>query len=222
MYAVASMNTSNIQDLADITNIPKIEYCNRHGYKFFVGMDDDMPLKTDPYTSYMNFNKMYYILKLFKEHPEIEWLLFCESDATITNLNIRIEDKIDNNYHCIIAVDRLNINAGNILIRNSPEGREYFEMIFSRAEEYRNAEWAEQQVIIDTIEEYQKIVKIVSQKYMNSYEPEIYDYCDTRYDILGNSGIWELGDWIIHWPGIRHEVRKLRAQRLLDNNLIVK
>jgi hypothetical protein len=169
----------------------------------------------------MNFNKMYYVLKLFKENPDIEWLLFCESDAMITNLNIRIEDQIDNDYHCIVAVDRLNLNAGNILIRNSEQGRSYFEMIYSKAEEYRNTEWAEQQVMIDTIEEYQDIVKIVPQKYMNSYVPEIYDYCDVRRDIFGNSGVWESGDWIVHFPGIRHSVRKDYAQMMIDKNLII-
>ena len=222
MYAVACLNTVDIKDLAEITNIPKIEYCNRHGYKFFHGSEDDMIFRTEKYTSYMNFNKMHYMLELFKQHPELEWILFCECDATITNLTVKIEDKIDNDYHCIIAVDRLNLNAGNFLIRHSPEGRAYFEMICSKAEEYRDVEWAEQQVIIDTIDQYQDIVKIVPQNYMNSYEPEIYDYCDVRVDLLGNRGYWQQGDWILHWPGIRHDVRKHRAQRLLDENLIVR
>ena len=111
MYAVASMNTADYQDLSDLTDAPKQEYCLRHGYKFFVGREEDLVLKTTPYSAYMNFNKMYYVLKLFKENPDIEWLLFNECDAMITNLTTRIEDKIDNNYHFIIPVDRLNINA---------------------------------------------------------------------------------------------------------------
>ena len=216
MYAVASMNTADYQDLSDLTDAPKQEYCLRHGYKFFVGREEDLVLKTTPYSAYMNFNKMYYVLKLFKENPDIEWLLFNECDAMITNLTTRIEDKIDNNYHFIIPVDRLNINAGNFLIRNSKEGRAYFEMIVSKAEEYRNAEWAEQQVIIDTIEEYSNIVKLVPQRYMNSYEPAIYDYCDARFDIFGNSGAWEPGDWIVHWPGTHKHIRLARATALQE------
>ena len=129
----------------------------------------------------------------------------------ITNQTIKIEDRIDDDYHFIVPVDRLNLNSGNFLARNTPEGRAYLQMIIDSEDSYADVEWAEQQVIIDTIEEYQKIVKIVPQKYMNSYEPEIYDYCDARFDILGNSGAWEPGDWIVHWPGTYKPTRLQRA-----------
>jgi hypothetical protein len=84
-------------------------------------------------------------------------------------------------------------------------------MIIDKESDYAKVEWAEQQVIIDTLEEYQDIIKIVPQKYMNSYEPQIYDYCDARFDILGNSGAWEPGDWIVHWPGTYKPARLERA-----------
>jgi hypothetical protein len=164
------------------------------------------------YSTITGFNKIHFTLDLFKQHPEIEWLLFSECDAMITNLNIRIEDKIDNNYHFIVPVDRLNINSGNFLARNSEQGRAYLQMIVDSEQAYKDVAWAEQQVIIDSIEQYQDIVKIVPQKYMNSYEPEIYDYCDARFDVLGNSGAWEPGDWIVHWPGTHKPTRIARAE----------
>jgi hypothetical protein len=154
---------------------------------------------------------------LFKQHPDINWLLFSECDATITNLEIRIEDRIDDDYHFIVPVDRLNINSGNFLARNSEPGRAYLQMIIDKEEAYKDIAWAEQQVIIDTIDQYQHIVKIVPQKFMNSYEPEIYDYCDARLDILGNSGAWEPGDWIVHWPGTHKPTRIERATFHLNN-----
>ena len=164
------------------------------------------------YSTITGFNKIHFALDLFKQHPEIEWLLFSECDAMITNLNIRIEDKIDDDYHFIVPVDRLNINSGNFLARNSEQGRAYLQMIVDSEAAYKDVAWAEQQVIIDSIEQYQDIVKIVPQKYMNSYEPEIYDYCDARFDVLGNSGAWEPGDWIVHWPGTYKPTRISRAE----------
>jgi hypothetical protein len=155
----------------------------------------------------MGFNKIHYVLELFQQHPEIEWMLFSECDATVTNLNIRLEDRIDNDYHFIIPVDRLNLNSGNFLARNSEQGRAYLQMIVDREEAYKDVEWAEQQVIIDSIEEFQTIVKIVPQRYMNSYIQAPYDYCDVRTDVLGNSGEWEPGDWILHLPGLHKPVR---------------
>ena len=68
--------------------------------------------------------------------------------------------------------------------------------------------------MVDTIDQHGSITKIVTQKHMNSYEREIYDYCDVSLDIMGNSGVWTKGDWIVHWPGIRHEVRLQRASTL--------
>ena len=208
MHAIASINLDNYQDLADLTDAPKKEYCERYGYNFFV-------LKEKKYSECMGFNKVGFVLDLFNQHPEIDWLLFTECDATITNLSIPMEDKIDNDYHFIIPVDRLNLNAGNFLARNSEEGRAYLQMLMNAEPTYKDAEWAEQQVIIDTIEEYTDIVKIVPQKYMNSYIQEPYDYCDVRTDILGNSGEWAEGDWIVHWPGLHKPLRMDQAARML-------
>lgn len=210
MHAVASLHDANYKDLAALTDKPKQEYCDLHGYRFFV-LDE---LK---YSSITGFNKIHYTLEIFKRNPDIEWLLFSECDAMITNFTVRIEDKIDNDYHFIVPVDRLNINSGNFLARNSEQGRAYLQMIIDSEQAYQTVEWAEQQVIIDTIDQYQGIVKIVPQKYMNSYEPEIYDYCDARFDILGNSGAWEPGDWIVHWPGTYKPTRISRATHHLSN-----
>lgn len=213
MYAIASIHDSNYSDLAAITDATKKEYCDRHGYQFHVLTE----LKYSPITG---FNKIHYTLDLFEQHPEIEWLLFSECDAMITNLNIPIEDRIDNDYHFIVPVDRLNINSGNFLARNSVEGRSYLKMIIDKESEYKDAEWAEQQVIIDTIEQCSDIVKIVPQRHMNSYEQHMYDYCDIRQDILGTSGQWEAGDWIVHWPGTYKPARIRRALEI--TNLIVR
>lgn len=204
MHAVASLHDANYSDLAALTDQSKQEYCTRYGYQFHV-------LTEMKYSTITGFNKIHFTLDIFNQHPEIEWLLFSECDAMITNQTIQIEDRIDNDYHFIVPVDRLNLNSGNFLARNTPEGRAYLQMIIDSEELYKNVEWAEQQVIIDTIEEYQSIVKIVPQKYMNSYEPQIYDYCDARFDILGNSGAWEPGDWIVHWPGTYKPTRLERA-----------
>lgn len=231
MYAVVSMSTKSIDDLASKTDGLKREYCERNGYEFFAIRDEDFVVWTEPYSSFMDWNKVFYLEKLFAARPDIEWILLSEADATITNMNVRLEDKIDNDYHIIIPVDRLNLNGGNVLIRNSEQGRAYIKMIVDKCEDYREDQsptgklkdkWGIQQVMIDTIEEYQDIIKIVPQRYMNSYEPQIYDYCDASKDVLGTDATWHKGDWIIHWPGLRHNVRLERVKRLEDEDLIVR
>ena len=128
MHAVASLHDANYADLAELTDSPKREYCERHGYKFFV-------LDEMKYSTITGFNKIHFTLDLFQQHPEIEWLLFSECDAMITNLTIRIEDRVDDNYHFIVPVDRLNLNSGNFLARNSEQGRAYLQMILDREAE---------------------------------------------------------------------------------------
>lgn len=204
MHAVASLHDANYSDLAELTDTSKQEYCKRHGYQFHV-------LSEMKFSTITGFNKIHFALEIFQNNPDIEWLLFSECDAMITNQDVLIEDRIDNDYHFIVPVDRLNLNSGNFLVRNSEQGRAYLQMIIDSESAYHDVAWAEQQVIIDTIEQYQHIVKIVPQRYMNSYEPEIYDYCDARFDILGNSGAWEQGDWIVHWPGTYKPTRIERA-----------
>jgi len=223
MHAVASMNTSNIQDLADQTDATKKEYCNRHGYHWSVLTETDFVIKTDPYSTYMDFNKPHFIMNLFTTQPKIEWLLFTECDATITNLTVTIDDKIDNDYHVVIPVDRLNLNSGNFLIRNSEQGRAYIQAMIDRAGQYEESQgpnstlkdkWGIQQFMIDTLDEFANIIKVVPQRYMNSYQQELYDYCDVRTDILGTSGIWEKGDWIVHWPGVTNAARLAHCKNL--------
>lgn len=231
MYAIVSMSTDNIKDLTKYTDGYKKEYCDLHGYELCILSEADFEIVTTPYSALMDWNKVYYLKKLFEKRSDIEWALLSEADATITNMTIPMSDKIDNDYHVIIPVDRLNLNSGNVLIRNSEQGRAYIQMIIDKCEEYREGQspdsklkdkWGIQQVMIDTIDQYTDIVKIVPQKYMNSYEPQIYDYADVSTDILGTSGVWAKGDWIIHWPGIRHNVRIERAERLEKENLIVR
>ena len=209
MFGVATFNLDNYKELADITDSIKTEYCQRHGYSFYA-------LRDKTYSPIMGFNKVHFVLKLFKDFPDLEWMLFSECDATITNLSIRIEDKIDNNFHFIVPVDRLNINSGNFLVRNSKEGCEYLQMIIDKEPQYARAPFAEQQVIIDTYQNYKSIVKLVPQKYMNSYEPPLYrPHVDVSRDIHGNSGAWEPGDWIVHWPGLTLPIRLERAKKMI-------
>jgi hypothetical protein len=227
MYAVVNLCTSNIDDLGSLTNATKKEYCQRHGYEFFTIGDEFVGERSEPWTFAMDWFKPKFLIKLFNERPDIEWALVTEADATITNLTIPMEDKIDNDYHIIVPVDRLNLNSGNLLVRNSPEGRAYLQAMLDDEEKYlvnttNNPIFGLQLWMVDNIEKFSDIVKIVPQKHMNSYEHGIYDYCDIRVDIFGTNGAWEKGDWIIHWPGIQHQVRLQRASTLEQEGRIVR
>lgn len=212
MYAIASFNDAGFQKLADITDAIKQEYCDRHGYKYHV-------MKDGWKSPAIGFNKIFYTMELFQKHPEYEWILFCECDATITNFNIKIEDKVDNNYHFMVAVDINEINAGVFMARNTEEGRSFLQFIIDKEPEYRNNPQAEQAVMIDHLREWRHIAKVVPQRYMNSFQYPYYRYGDHRdipphRDVHGNLGTWEKGDWICHWPGMPNDARITLATQM--------
>jgi hypothetical protein len=215
MYAIASFNDAKFQPLADITDAVKKEYCERHGYSYHV--------KTDvAFTPDIGFEKIRMVLDIFAKNPDIEWLLFCESDAMVTNFNIKIEDRIDNRYHFIVATDINDINAGVFLARNSQQGRKYLNFILNERPKYKGNWQAEQGVIQDSYPQHRNIVRVVPQRVMNSFQYPYYRYGDHRdrpphRDIMGNLGTWEKGDWIIHWPGMDLNSRIQLSQAMKEH-----
>ena len=228
MYALISLNDANYQPLADITWYKnKVKYAEKHGYRAFLKTEGFRPAD-------LGFQKLDLAKDVFKNHPDCEWVWWTGTDTLITNFACRIEDRIDNNYHFIVATDVNGINTDSFLVRNSPEGNEFINEVLSKEEE-ANRYWdKEQRAIARTLglpatgeqwpispfvtlnEKYSSIAKIVPQRYMNSYNYQLYHYQDHR-DKLGVNGNWEPGDWLIHWPGTMFEHRMHLAQFYIQN-----
>lgn len=192
--AIVSLNDRNYQPLADLTwEQNKVKYADKHEYAY--------ACKTDGfYNVVIGFEKIWFMRDMFDAYPDLDWMWWTGTDTLITNMNTKLEDRIDNNYHFIIATDCNGINADSFFVRNTPEGRGYLDLIKSKYEEYKNHVWAEQQVIIDTAEANKDIIKFVPQKDINAYDYGLYPECVPK-DKFGNDGQWSQGDLLIHWPG---------------------
>ena len=203
--AIATMFNQGYQDLADITHYQnKVPYAELHGYPVFA-MTEDFATDIN-----INFNKMSFILDIFKKRPDVEWVYWLDCDAMITNWTRKLEEFVSDEHHFVVCLDRYNINAGSFFIRNSDQGRAYFQMIWDRREEFNKFEWAEQQCMIDTIEQYADIVKLCPQRTFNSFDYDFYhrDHGNTHdWDLFGENGNWQPGDFVIHWPGVKYETR---------------
>jgi hypothetical protein len=218
-FAVISLNNEKYQELADLTwHQNKVIYSESHGYGY--------ACKTEGfYGVHMGFEKYFFIRDLFVEYPELDWVWFSDSDAMITNMQVKLEDKIDNNYHFIITTDCHGFNTGSFLFRNSDEGRKFLDLLISKQPEY-NDDWdGEQKVVanlcgfpgtnepewqeiegVNITNEFKSIVKVVPQKYLNSYNCEFYPH-QKCIDRLGTSANWGPEDLLIHWPGFSMEQR---------------
>jgi hypothetical protein len=221
MYALVEVHDSNYTTLSDLTWVEnKLEYAKLHGYKTFCRTDNDFVPNI-----LIGFQKLYFIKELLENNPEIDWFWWTGCDAIVTNFGTRIEDRIDNRYHFIVAVDKNGLNADSFLIRNSPEGKKIINGLISLRESSSKFWDTDQRAMctlfgfpgtsevgwpegenLKVINEYKDIVKLVPQRYMNSFNYQLYHYTDHR-DKLGWDGNWQVGDWLIHWPATSLEYR---------------
>jgi hypothetical protein len=206
MHVVASLNTPGFQKLAEFTwHQNKIEYCRKHGYAACnktQGFHEGIPI---------GFEKILY-LQVLMENPQYEWIWWTGCDTLITNFNIRIEDRIDENFNLIISNDQNNLNADSFLIKNCDWSRAYIQCVLDCMPQYLDNIWKEQGVMIDLYPSNKDYIKIVPQKLMQSWPL-------APQDALGNPGQWTSGDWLIHWAGHTMETR-LRLATLYQSVVI--
>lgn len=224
---IATIYTENIKNLASLTiEYNKRRYCNKHGY-FLRIKTKDFSCKD------IGFAKIDFILQLLKT-KKYDWIYWCGADTMITNFNIELEQIIDNSFHFIIAKDVWDLNSDSFLIKTSKESLEFFEHIYSLYNDYIDFDgkpkdtgqrlpdgsiraWAEQGAMIDILDQYKHIVKIVPQKVLNSYMYWLYPSPWHRrgLDVDGNNGTWEQGDFLVHWPGLPNEARIQLASNII-------
>lgn len=227
-YALITLHDENYQSLADYTwEGNKVLYAQRHGYGYHA--------KTDNWVSDagVGFEKIFFAKEILETHPEYEWIWWTGTDTLITNFATRIEDRIDNNYHFIVSVDILGLNVDSILIRNTPEGRNFIDTVISKIDETKNFWDTEQRAInyilgfpgtgepgwpepehLKVTNEFKNVVKIMPQRCMNSFNYYLYPHYQQvpHRDRLNTDGNWQFGDWLIHWPATTLEYRKELAE----------
>ena len=205
---LASLHNQAYQPLGDITwDQNKVPYGDLHEYAYCCKT-------TDFYGVPIGFEKIYFLRDLCELHLWADWIWWTGCDAMITNFTIKVEDRVDNDYHFIIATDCNGINADSFFVRNSEQGRGFLNHIISLMPKYLHDNWFEQQAIIDNYENFKDIIKLVPQRLINSYDYKLYP-TQSNIDKLGNCGQWETGDWLIHWPGTSLAHRLHLAQHYL-------
>lgn len=219
------MHSEEYAELAKITIWGnKAEYVARWDY--------DLQVDTKPRPEYdvptghsggLSWNRIATLLHLAKSGL-YDWLYAVGCDTLITNLTIPLESFIIETpwAHFIIAVDCYHFNADSFLVRCSPEGIAFLEAILARFEEYKLHPWVEQEVMIQLLPEFRRIISILPQRRLNSYDYSLYSEPIHKLatDCLGHSGQWQPGDFLIHWPSQTVPKRLELCQKYLP--LIVK
>ena len=203
--AIVSIFNEKHKSLSDLTWTNKEQYAEKHGYIAAAKTDNFSPEQ-------VHFDKFIHILDVMKTNPDLDWVWWLDNDAMITNFDIGLENLVDDNYHIIMPTDIAALNTGSFIVRNSIQAREWLEFLLSKKKEYKNDnKWFEQQAVIDFYPKFQHLFKIIPQKWLNSYDYRMYNV--EGIDLLGKTGQWEQGDFVIHWPGLPNETRVQLAQQ---------
>jgi hypothetical protein len=223
-YALITHHDPGYQKLADETwHNNKLLYAARHGYATHARTDNFVTRQPDGLMT--GFEKIYLAKQTLEDHPEYEWIWWTGTDTMITNFSTRLEDRVNNAYHYMVCVDINGINSDSFLVRNTPEGRGVLDAIIAQESDAMKF-WDTEQRATATIlgfpgtsdpgwpspadltvaDKYKDIVKILPQRYMNSFNYQLYHYT-VHNDKLGYDGNWQIGDWLIHWPGTNLDLR---------------
>ena len=197
---ITSLNYDNYKPLSDITWRNKVEYANRHSYSFYHHTEDKMI--NDGLV--LGFEKIRYILNMLKTN-KYEWIWFVGCDTLITNFNKKIESVISlakKNESFIVATDCNGINMDSFLVKNSPDGIMLMEECFKSHLELNDKWCYEQKWFWDNQEKYKSIIKLVLQRTFNSYLCKRLYPNQSPMDTFGQSGEFERGDFLIHFPGM--------------------
>lgn len=216
-YAIVTMHDSNYSALADITyEQNKKPYCEYHGYYLFAKTNNFSAGKS------VYFDKIRYCLEVLENNPTIKWIWWLDCDAVITNFKTTIEEWCNDNFDFIVTLDRYALNNGSYFLKNSTIAKQFLRDILALEQQHLTSQWPDQQPMIDLIaehEHYQKMTEFHSQRDFNSYDYDFYhkDHGNTHdWDLFGNNGNWQEGDFVCHYPGVKYESKLELAKNILE------
>ena len=199
---------SHLHELAALTMPNKLEYCGIHHYVFQTGELGGEGINIDgQYT----FRRMGFVLDRLKngEWDGYDWIWVCGLDVLVTNMKIKLESIVDDDFgliHICDALDPCLACMDSYLV--SRKAIPLLEAVMS----HRNnpiGGLLEQSTTYELVKEerFKGIRKLLPQRVMNSYQynaPNFtpYGHCGPNWskgiDALGQSGEWEPGDFVIH------------------------
>lgn len=218
--AVITLGDKNIIDYSKYTFAINQHYCSIYGYTYIQynkTLDETRPIPWSKIQAIQN------------NIDNFDWIYWIDADAIFFNHDIRIEDRIDENYNLILAKacgenwvsqnfadkkDFVNINTGSFLIRGKSSWSKFLlDKIYSKVNRLEH-QWWENQALADIYLENNSIInskiKILDQYLLNGTETNFYCYED-----------FSLEQFILHYAGIscsdREYCLKIRYSEFLNN-----
>ncbi|MBA3721547.1 MAG: glycosyltransferase [Parachlamydiaceae bacterium] len=184
----------------------KKQYCELHGYDFICEKELLDPSRPIPWS------KIPLLLRVM-ENSSYKWIFWTDADSLVMNLGFPLEDLIDEKYKLIITKDFTDINAGQFLLRNCEESRNFLKEVYSHTECINHPWWSQQAMILEINKQNStSFSKIIPQRLINSYPTE----CSGK----NLYSAYQSGDFIVHFAG-QHDLTLLSALFKLYSPLVI-
>jgi hypothetical protein len=183
-------------------------YSDKHGYTYIQGNEESWD-RNRP----ISWSKVPFLLSWLEKLPEGEIVWLSDADVLITNLGIRFEDHVlplfPSDKDMLMTFDSCgHINAGNIVMRNSPWLRDFWKRVYQQTDVIYHIWW-----------ENAGICKLMEQNLSDAARIQITHEC-RRFNAylmgLPNAPLWEQGDLLVHFAGV-YDSKKMAS--LIDEIL---
>jgi hypothetical protein len=183
----------------------KREYAAKHGYKYIQG-DEKSWDRTRP----ISWSKVPFLLNLCAGLPDGTLIFQSDADVLITNQNLRLEEHVASllpkGKDILIAMDAYGtLNAGNILVRNTPWLRDFLKRVYMQTDFTYHIWWEQAAIIhlLETVASDAEMVEVTMEhKRFNAFlrgKPD--------------QPLWEPGDFLVHFAGVADDKK---IQELTD------
>lgn len=195
---VTTFYDQNYLLLAAKTNPNHRAYCGRHGYEYrakemtdaFVGSGYEALCR-------MGFFNVDYAQETLLGMRDGQWLFTLGCDTVITKMDFELEElaKLYVGYEIITGSDWDGINSSQMLIKNTPRVRKYFDEMLS----WILGGGEHDQAYLKTHPE--EFLVMSAQGWMNAYDHEL------RLEEFDPKKHWDEGDFLVHLAGSTLEQR---------------
>lgn len=185
----------------DVALQSKREYAKRHGYTYIQG-DEEFWDRERP----ISWSKVPFLLHHLKTMKDGEYVWLSDADVFITNPSLKFADHVlsifPDHVDMMMTMDACgHVNAGNIVMRNSPWLRDFWKRVYEQTDMIYHI-WWENAGILKLIEQNpsdRKMIYVTEQhKRINAYVMGLPD-----------QPLWEPGDFLVHFAGV-YDSKKMK------------
>jgi hypothetical protein len=190
----------------------KVAYALKHGYTYIQGdemfWDRERPI---------SWSKVPFLLNTLRNLPDGEIVWMSDADVYITNPSLKLEDHVlpllPSNKDMLMAHDACDhINAGNIIMRNSPWLRDFWSRVYQQEDVIYHIWWENAGILklMEANESDRNMIQITRQhKKFNAYLMGL----DTEPK-------WEPGDFLVHFAGVYDSQKMKDLMEEIDNGKV--